>query len=689
VSQPKGNVLRVFATRQQLNERQLEAASFGDGPLRVLAGPGTGKTTTLSARVEFLLEKGVAPNRILLLTFTRRSAQDIVHRVRAARRDGRGQMVAGGTFHSVAHQTLRRHHAAVGLPDGFGVLDHGDSADLLDLVRSDLGLLSGQRRLPKKATLASLYSRSVNTGISLSEVMSDVTPWCVEHYDDVATLFRAFVARKQALGLLDFDDLLLFWRVAVQHDVLGERLGAAYDHVLVDEFQDVNLLQLDILRGLRARDPRLTVVGDDAQAIYGFRGASPRYLLDAGQYFEDLTTITLNANYRSSAPILDVANALAADAPEGFCAVLREEVPTTGAVRPALIHCGDEREQSVVVADRVLELYEEGIALRRQAVLFRATHHSDDLEIELSRRRIPFVKYGGLRYLEAAHVKDLLAAFRLADNPRDEMAWFRLLQLMPGVGPAKARRAIDALRDSDHTLPLSMEAIHQRWTDARAALPSETGAMSQTLIGALRTQRGEPLEVHADRLCQAMAPLIIASYDDAIPRLEDLRALALACSDATRLSDVAAAQALDPPTSTGNLAGPPMMDEDWLVLSTVHSAKGLEFDAVHVIHAADGNFPSDMSLGSPEGLEEERRLFYVAVTRARRNLAIYVPLRYHHHRVRDDHSWAQPSRFLSDAVRRTLKETSRREVERSEDSDRAGVVIDSFGTVAGLISQLW
>ncbi|HUY17445.1 MAG TPA: ATP-dependent helicase [Acidimicrobiales bacterium] len=679
----------MFATRQQLNERQLEAASFGDGPLRVLAGPGTGKTTTLSARVEFLLEKGVAPNRILLLTFTRRSAQDIVHRVRAARRDGRGQMVAGGTFHSVAHQTLRRHHAAVGLPDGFGVLDHGDSADLLDLVRSDLGLLSGQRRLPKKATLASLYSRTVNTGISLSEVMSDVTPWCVEHSDDVATLFRAFVARKQALGLLDFDDLLLFWRVAVQHDVLGERLGAAYDHVLVDEFQDVNLLQLDILRGLRARDPRLTVVGDDAQAIYGFRGASPRYLLDAEQYFEDLTTITLNANYRSSAPILDVANALAADAPEGFCAVLREEVPTTGAVRPALIHCGDEREQSVVVADRVLELYEEGIALRRQAVLFRATHHSDDLEIELSRRRIPFVKYGGLRYLEAAHVKDLLAAFRLADNPRDEMAWFRLLQLMPGVGPAKARRAIDALRDSDHTLPLSMEAIHQRWTDARAALPSETGAMSQTLIGALRTQRGEPLEVHADRLCQAMAPLIIASYDDAIPRLEDLRALALACSDATRLSDVAAAQALDPPTSTGNLAGPPMMDEDWLVLSTVHSAKGLEFDAVHVIHAADGNFPSDMSLGSPEGLEEERRLFYVAVTRARRNLAIYVPLRYHHHRVRDDHSWAQPSRFLSDAVRRTLKETSRREVERSEDSDRAGVVIDSFGTVAGLISQLW
>ncbi|MHB8378844.1 MAG: ATP-dependent helicase [Acidimicrobiales bacterium] len=679
----------MFAPRQQLNERQLEAASFGDGPLRVLAGPGTGKTTTLSARVEYLLESGAAADRILLLTFTRRSAQDIISRVRAVRRDGQGPVVAGGTFHSVAHQTLRRHHAAVGLPEGFGVLDHGDSADLLDLVRGDLGLLSGQRRLPKKSTLASLYSRSVNTGIALSEVMSDVTPWCVEHCDDVASLFRAFVTRKHSLGLLDLDDLLLYWRVAVQHDVLGERLGAAYDHVLVDEFQDVNLLQLDVLRGLRARDPRLTLVGDDAQAIYGFRGASPRYLLDAERYFEGLTTITLNANYRSSAPILDVANALAADAPEGFCAVLREEVPTTGSVRPALINCGDEREQSVIVADRVLELYEEGIALRRQAVLFRAAHHSADLEIELSRRRIPFVKYGGLRYLEAAHVKDLLAAFRLADNPRDEMAWFRLLQLMPGVGPAKARRAVDALRDSDRTLPLSMETIKQRWADARGELPGETGEMSQALIGALCSKRAEPLVLHADRLCQAMVPLIVATYDDATPRLEDLRAIALACSDATRLSDVAAAQALDPPASTGNFADAPMMDEDWLVLSTVHSAKGLEFDAVHVIHAADGNFPSDMSLGSAEGLEEERRLFYVAVTRARRNLAIYVPLRYHHHRVRDEHSWAQPSRFLTQAVRLTLAETSRGEGDDARDADPTGVVIDSYGAVSSLISQLW
>lgn len=672
----------------ELNERQSAAATFGDGPLRILAGPGTGKTTTLSARVGVLLERGVQPERILLLTFTRRSARDIVGRVRASRTDERVQRVVGGTFHSVAHQTLRRHHTALGLPEGFGVLDQSDSADLLDLVRSDLGILSGTRRLPRKGTLAALYSRTVNTGVALGDVMLEVTPWCLEHHDDVATLFRAFVTRKQTLGLLDFDDLLLFWRAAVRHEALGERLGAAFDHVLIDEFQDVNLLQLEILQGLRRRDPRLTMVGDDAQAIYGFRGASPRYLLDAELYFDGLTTIMLEANYRSSAPILDVANALAADAPAGFCAVLHEEIPTTGAVQPTLIHCDDERQQSELVADRVLELYEQGLLLQHQAVLFRASHHSSDLEIELARRRIPYVKYGGLRYLEAAHVKDLLAAFRLADNPRDEMAWFRLLQLMPGVGPAKARRAIDVLRGVDETLPRSMEQIRERWALAREVLPSETDQMSEKLVEALCSIASEPPAVHADRLRHAMAPLITAAYVDAIPRLEDLGALVLACSDAARLSDVAAAQALDPPASTGNLAGPPMIDEDWLVLSTVHSAKGLEFDAVHVIHAADGNFPSDMSLGSLEGLEEERRLFYVAVTRARRDLAIYVPLRYHHHRVRDDHSWAQPSRFLSRAVRDTLSEVA---VGGDEPLEAVTLTetMNSFETVASQISALW
>jgi DNA helicase-2/ATP-dependent DNA helicase PcrA len=679
----------MFASRQELNERQREAANFGDGPLRVIAGPGTGKTTTLTARVGVLLERGVTPERILLLTFTRRSAREIVSRVRTLRGADQGRRVSGGTFHSVAHHTLRRHHAAVGLPEGFGVLDRGDAADLMDLVRGEMGILSKERRLPKKATLAALYSRTVNTGMRLADVMRETTPWCAESLDEVASIFTAFVARKRSLGLLDFDDLLLYWRVAAQDDALGEELGAAYDHILVDEFQDVNLLQLDVLVGLRRIDPRLTIVGDDAQAIYGFRGATARFLLDAEDYFNDLTTITLDVNYRSSGVILGVANAIAADAPEGFSSVLREVVPITGASQPLLVHCADERDQSESVADRVLEFYEQGTALQKQAVLFRAAHHSGDLEIELARRRIPFVKYGGLRYLEAAHVKDLLAAFRLADNPRDEVAWFRLLQLMPGVGPAKARRAINALRDVDGNLPLSHGEVGRRWSIVDEELPSEVREMWRDLADAMCEKELEPVEVHAERIRRAIVPLITSSYEDAVVRLEDLGALVLACAGTLRLSDVAAEQALEPPVSTGNLAGPPMIDEDWLVLSTVHSAKGLEFDAVHVIHAADGNFPSDMSLGSPEGLEEERRLFYVAITRARRNLAVYVPLRYHHNRVRDDHSWAQPSRFLSESVRSTLVEVPTAVTSQQIPMSQLTVVIHGSRVVEGHLSKLW
>ena len=353
------------------------------------------------------------------------------------------------------------------------------------------------------------------------------------------------------------------------------------------------------------------------------------------------------------------------------------------------MHCADERDQSESVADRVLELYEQGTSLQKQAVLFRAAHHSADLEIELARRRIPFVKYGGLRFLESAHVKDLLAAFRLADNPRDEMAWFRLLQLMPGVGPARARRAINALRDLDGKIPLTHGEVQDRWPSVVEELPSDIREMSRELADALCEKALEPVELHAERIRRAIEPLISSSYDDAVVRLEDLGALVLACVGTTRLSDVAAEQALEPPASTGDLAGPPMIDEDWLVLSTVHSAKGLEFDAVHVIHAADGNFPSDMSFGTPEGLEEERRLFYVAITRARKNLAIYVPLRYHHHRIRDDHSWAQPSRFLSETVRSTLVEASASSKNPQNPSPPSTVTVDGTDVIREQLSKLW
>ncbi len=672
----------------ELNERQFEAAHFDGGALRVLAGPGTGKTTTVAARVDSLLARGVDPERILLLTFTRRAAREILRRVRALPGREEAARVAGGTFHSQAHHTLRALHGALGLGGGFGLLDPADAADLIDLVRSELGVSSTERRLPRKATLTALYSRVVNTGRPLSEVMAADAPWALERVEEVGTIFSAYVARKAALDLLDFDDLLLYWRSALEEGALGPRLAEAWDHVLVDEFQDVNQLQVDILTGLRRDDPRVTVVGDDAQAVYGFRGASADFLLDAHRHFAPLTTITLEANYRSSRAILEVANALAAEAPRGFGAVLfpaRDPGPSTP-VR--LVECADEREQSAAVAERILELYEAGVALRDQVVLFRTATHSADLEIELSRRRIPFVKYGGLRYLEGAHVKDLLALFRLTDNPRDEMAWFRLLQLAPGVGPARARRALEGLRDEDGRLTSEVSQVPVRWPRAAAALPEEARHLVEGPVAALARRPGETTLAHAERLASALAPLIDAAYENAGPRLVDLGALVTASADAVRLSQVAADQVLESPLSTGDLAGPPTIDEDWLTLSTIHSAKGLEFAAVQVIHLSDGFLPSDMALSSEEGLEEERRLFYVALTRARRHLDLYVPLRYHHHRGGDRHSWAQPSRFLSAAVRATMT-VAPRSAEPDEGAPPSVPTLLAAHEVAVRLSELW
>jgi DNA helicase II / ATP-dependent DNA helicase PcrA len=439
----------MFPTLERLNEEQRRAATFEGDQLRILAGAGTGKTTALTARIAWLAESGIPAERIMALTFTRRAAREMVHRTdtllsRSAGSSGsrRRSRVLGGTFHSLAHQTLRRHAPALGLPEGFSMLDAGDAADVIDLVRDEQRVGTG-RRFPKKGTLLDLYSRSVNTQRSLSVIVDEVAPWCVDQVEAIASICRGYVNRKRVLGLVDFDDLLLYWRAAAADDRLGPLLASEIDHVCVDEYQDVNALQVDLLRALRLGNPRLTVVGDDSQAVYGFRGASPRHLLDIDSVFPSITTIVLERNYRSVQPILDVANAISDGAPEGFMARLR--ATASGSERPRLVRCADEDAQVDAVCDQVLAHREEGIALREQAVLVRAAHHSDLLELELSQRRIPFVKYGGLRFLEAAHVKDLVCLFRLADNPRDELSWFRLLQLVDGVGPVRARNAIAAL----------------------------------------------------------------------------------------------------------------------------------------------------------------------------------------------------------------------------------------------------
>ncbi len=499
------------------------------------------------------------------------------------------------------------------------------------------------------------------------------------------------MARKRALGLLDFDDLLLHWRAAVLDDRTGAALRDAFDHVLVDEYQDVNALQVDVLRALRSRDERLTVVGDDAQAVYGFRGADARHILDFPAVFAGSDTVVLERNYRSAQPVLDLANAVAAQAPEGFTAVLRAAPGApAGDGPPVLWRCRDEDEQSRAVCERVLALREEGVPLKEQAVLMRAAHHSSALELELSLRRIPYVKYGGLRFLEAAHVKDLLAAYRLADNPRDELAWHRLLQLLPGVGPASARRAVAALGVADDRSGPAGE-VALRWPLAAQELPEPARPLAGALVAALERLPLEAVATHAERLRAAVAPLVAQAYPEPAARLADLDAVVAAAAGIPRLSDVAAEHVLEPPASTSDLAGAPAIDEDWLVLSTAHSAKGLEWDVVHVLHASDGNFPSDMALTSPAGLEEERRLFYVAVTRPRRALHVYVPQRYHHHpRARDDpHSWSQPSRFLSEQVRSVMTERSTSPAELDGPAPGGEEVLDAAARVAAQLDALW
>jgi ATP-dependent DNA helicase UvrD/PcrA len=615
---------------EHLNPEQRAAATHDGGPLLILAGAGTGKTMTLSARVAWLIDQGTAAQRIVLLTFTRRAAREMLQRVRTMTGGRTG--VLGGTFHSVAHRFVRVHAASLGLGANFAVLDAGDAADLLDLIREEHGHARERRRFPRPGTLLDIYSRTVNFRRPLSDIVSEIFPWCEDHMEAMATLFKAYAARKRALGVLDLDDLLLYWHALAHDEVVGASLEDSFDHVLIDEYQDVNGLQLEIVRALRRRRRELTVVGDDLQAIYGWRAASAEHILSFGEHFPDAATVRLERNYRSGEAILGTANALARDFTRAYRKQLRAERP--GGRAPELIFCRDDSAQAVEVCERVLEAREQAIDLRRQAVLMRTSHDSDLLELELQRRQIPFVKYGGLRYLEAAHVKDLLALFRLLDNPRNELAWFRVLQLLDGVGPVTARRATNELMAGG------------TWPPAAALIDALDAA-----------RRADGAGVQAELLRDVLAPLIEERYPDGAVRLEDLERLVAAARQAQDLGHFASELALDPPGSSGDLAGPPHLDEDYLVLSTVHSAKGLEWEAVHVLALYDGNFPADMACGSAESIEEERRLLYVAITRARRRLHLYVPVRYYHRPFgRDDaHGYGKASRFLTPAVRETCE----------------------------------
>ena len=678
--------------RDSLNPAQLEAVTCGDGPVLVIAGAGTGKTWTLACRVAYLIERGVSPERILLLTFSRRAAREMLSRASRIVDRNRTGKVWGGTFHAIGNRLLRTYGRALDLSPDFTVLDQADMADLMDLIRGEQHPTRDkrERRFPKKDTLVAIYSRMVNAGEALTGVLERVFPWCAEDAAGIRAIFAEYTRRKRAQNILDYDDLLLYWRALGELPV-GKQVAVQFEHILVDEYQDTNPLQAQILRSLRPDDANrnLMVVGDDAQAIYGFRAASVRNILDFPDQFPRARRITLEQNYRSTGPLLDVSNAVIAHARERFPKNLWPV--RSGGARPVLFTCADEHEQSSQVCEQILEHREQGTPLRRQAVLFRTGHHSDLLELELTRRNIPFVKYGGLKFLESAHIKDVLAILRVLENPRDEVSWFRVLQLLEGIGPASARTMMAALEVS------SGASAIQRLLEAPPRVPDAAGESLAELrsLFADCSRASEQLRPATEiaRVRRFYEPIVQQRYSSPQARLQDIDQLEQVASAFNGRGAFLSELALDPPSSTSDLAGPPLLDEDYLILSTVHSAKGGEWDVVHVIHAADGMIPSDMATSSKDEIEEERRLFYVALTRARDNLYVYFPLRFYKHPrgLGDTHHFAQITRFLTEPIQSLFDRRAVGSVGSSSSSLAASSSASSSAreAVDNLLASLW
>ena len=640
-----------------LNAAQREAVLHGqDGdtrPLLIVAGAGSGKTNTLAHRVAQLVRLGADPSRILLLTFTRRAAQEMERRAETAlaRASGgtlgtlaapRCQLPWAGTFHAVGARLLRDIAPRIGLNDSFTIHDRGDAEDLMGLVRHDLGLDGAETRFPKKGTCLAIYSRAVNGQDALDQVLKQWFPWCAQWEVELRRLFAAYVEAKEEQNALDYDDLLLFWAEAMADPGLAQELGQRFDHVLVDEYQDTNRLQARILLAMKPDGQGVTAVGDDAQSIYAFRGATVRNILDfPHQFSQPARIVTLERNYRSTQGILDASNAVIAHAKERHTKRLWTEIPTQRP--PELVLVPDEASQARFIAEEILAQREAGIALMQQAVLFRASSHSAPVELELTRRQIPFVKYGGLKFLEAAHVKDLLAILRLAENPKSRVAGLRVLQLIPGVGPTTANRAMDVLG----TAAEPNDVVGQIQVPAQAG---DGWMRFSALFQALRSARTVwPHDV--ELALNWYGPHLERIHDHAPMRRADLEQLQQMARGHASRERFLTELTLDPPAATSDQSGPPLLDEDYVILSTIHSAKGQEWSSVQVINAVDGCIPSDMATGRSEEIDEERRLLYVAMTRAKHHLQVIVPQRFYVTQQRaagDRHLYAGRTRFISD-----------------------------------------
>ncbi|MFN9745851.1 MAG: ATP-dependent helicase [Betaproteobacteria bacterium] len=639
-----------------LTAEQQAAVAHGDAPLLVVAGAGSGKTTMLSARMAELVRRGADPQRILLLSFSRRSAQELAERAAARLHAALGlhattaapRLPWCGTFHGVAARLLRDEAAALGLDPGFSVLDAADAEELMAQQRLALGLAArsvAEHRVPTPATCMAIHSRCIGTRQPLAEVLRRHFPWCRPPGDEdgraLAALFEAYGAAKLQQRLLDYDDLLDAWHLALRHEPVASRLRARFDHVLVDEVQDLNPLQWHIVEALRPGGSGLTAVGDDAQAIYGFRGAAVAGMLGfPARCTPAARVLTLTRNHRSTPDIVAAGNAVIAQARERFAKTLTSTRPA--GARPTLHAVADEAAEARGVARAVLEAREGGLALRRQVVLFRTATHSQALELELLRRRVPYVKFGGLRFLEAAHLKDVLAVLRWADNPAAALAAQRVARLVPGIGPAALQRFAAIGHDLAGFEP--PRAAAAPWQALRALMAALRGPQSRW-----------PDDL--DRVLAWYEPHLQRLHADATQRATELQQMAAgAARQRDRLSFVTELL-LEPPAAHGAEAGRPLLDDDWLTLSTLHSAKGQEWSAVHVLRVVDGAIPSDLATGHADEIDEERRLLYVGMTRARDTLALWAPQNFH---VTQQRAWggrhvtALRSRFIDDAVMAAL-----------------------------------
>jgi DNA helicase II / ATP-dependent DNA helicase PcrA len=605
---------------QELNAAQYKAVTTTEGPLLIVAGAGTGKTRTLVYRMARLVESGVRPESVLLLTFTRRAATSMLARA-AALADERCQRVAGGTFHSMAHSVLRKYAELAGVQRNFTVLDGSDTEDLIDLLRRQMRLTK-DRRFPRKRTICAIFSMMVNKVLPLGEVLEQFYPQFTDEGAALAELFHAFDVFKRDRHMLTYDDLLLRLREALAGSAeLCQRLSEQYRYIMVDEYQDTNKLQAQIVRLMSATHDNVAVVGDECQSIYSFRGASFKNMLEFPALFPKAQIIKLEENYRSTQPILDVANALIADVQEGYAKRLFSQ--TAEGPPPVVVSARDENEQSRFVAERIEELRADGVPLQEIAVLFRASSHSFDLEIELGKHGIPFRKFGGIRFAESAHIKDALAFLRVVANPSDTLSWFRTLKLIDHIGDATVERIIEHLsvERREFRATRTKESLFRKLAQfpARASYQAQLIRLAR-LLGRLLEEKSPSAQLA--QVLRFYRPILKARYDDHPRRARDLEHLQVIAKRYKSAAELLADVALDPSDAAHTVA----RGGGYVTLSTVHSAKGLEWNALFVIWMTDGWFPSARSADEFDDLEEERRLLYVATTRAKQHIYFTYPL---------------------------------------------------------------